>query len=76
MTDKRAGGVIKGWKIQTRDDKSQYLTGKLFNDPRCEDGSSVMTSTLVEMRWDEIQGDIAETMSTIYTLGDPNQSPD
>lgn len=49
---------------------SKYLSGKVYGHPRCEDGRSVQTSSIVE-----VNGRFVKTKNnTTYELGKPSEA--
>lgn len=46
-----------------------FLTGKIYGDPRFEDGMTVTTSTLQIL---DVKARIAKTRNTEYQLGEPS----
>ena len=47
----------------------KYLTGKIYGDPRFEDGINVTTSALQAL---DVKARIAKTRNTEYQLGEPS----
>lgn len=48
---------------------SNFLRGIVSNHPKIEDGKEIVTSLLISFN-----GETAETMNTVYTLGKPYES--
>jgi hypothetical protein len=60
--------VLKNWRVRTGSNGIwPVLTGDVYGHPKFQDGEAVVTSPVLRL---DIPGGMAETMHTVYLLGD------
>lgn len=63
--EKRNGGKIENWIQIHLSEEDSVIVGTVYGDTYWRDGDSLRTSLIVEIRENE-----AETLNTIYQLGE------
>jgi len=61
-------GTIENWKVVDwcYSTGAKVVSGKLFGDDRCEDGTLIRTSEIVKL---DYENNLLETLNSTYQLG-------